>query len=218
MAAALRVTGRLDRRELRGSILAYPVASPEAFARRSADADGDAEERAARLRAGADGIVALRSGGRREQLAPSAAGPPELVAATGLPFALPVLAFPNQGELVLRAGGGQFEEGPVRALAAAVRGVLRHLGMLPGAPAAGRQRLVGSLLDHPAPAGGWWTPAVHVGEEVVEGTLLGRVRDLRGTVLADVRSPADGVVLALPASPAVDAGRRLLTLGLELSE
>jgi predicted deacylase len=212
MAAALRVVGRLDRRELRGSILAYPVASPRAFALRSDAADADADERAARLRAGADAVVALRSGGRHDQLAPSAAGPAELTAATGLPFVVP-----GDGGLVLRAGGGQFEEGPVRALAAGVRGVLRHLGMLPGGPAATRQRRVGRLLDHPSPATGWWTAAVHVGEEVDEGSLLGRVRDRRGTVLADVRSPADGVVLALPASPAVEGGARLLTLGVALS-
>ena len=92
--------------------------------------------------------------------------------------------------------------------------------MLPGEPeppaaphAHGRELRLAALR-----AGeGWWDAAVRAGDEVVaEGGLLGRVRNLWGDVLEEIRAPRDGVVLFSTTSPAVDADGILLGLGADL--
>jgi predicted deacylase len=121
--------------------------------------------------------------------------------------------------VIAGAGGcGVLSDSATRLLADGVHDALRHLGMLPGAPATPRRPLhrVGRLDRLRAQAAGWWVPAVQAGEEVHEGTLLGRVRNLWGDVQEDVRSPSDGVVLLLTTSPAVADGGLLLGLGAEL--
>jgi predicted deacylase len=121
--------------------------------------------------------------------------------------------------IIAEAGGcGQLESDAVQLLADGVRNALRQLGMLPGAPApppAPLQR-VGRFDWLTSHGGGWWAPAVRAGDEVVAGVLLGRVHDLWGDVIEEVRSPADGVVLFLTTSPAVKSEGLLLGLGAEL--
>jgi uncharacterized protein len=97
--------------------------------------------------------------------------------------------------------------------------VLRHLEMLPGEaePPAAPPRSVGSFLWLRSVHPGWWEAAAGAGDAVREGGLLGRVLDLHGEVLEEVRAPADGVVLFLTTSPAVTADGLLLGLGAEIA-
>ena len=122
--------------------------------------------------------------------------------------------------VIAEAGGrGQLEESAVRMLADGVRNVLCHLGMLPGEPAPPHPELrsVGSFLWLRATGAGWWDSAVSSGDEVRDGQLLGRVRDLWGDELEQVLAPADGVVLFVTTSPAVGDDGLLLGLGAELA-
>jgi predicted deacylase len=121
--------------------------------------------------------------------------------------------------VIAEAGGrGQLEEGAVRMLADGVRNVLRQLEMLPGDPAPPHPRLrsVGSFLWLRAKDAGWWDAAVSSGDDVAEGQLLGRVRNLWGDELEQVVAPADGVVLFITTSPAVGDDGLLLGLGAEV--
>ncbi len=121
--------------------------------------------------------------------------------------------------IIAEAGGcGLLDEDAVQLLAGGVRNVLRHLEMLPGEPEPPPvpARHVGRFEWLRCAHAGWWESAVSAGEIVSAGQPLGRVRDLYGDELEEVRTPADGVVLFLTASPAVEAGGLLLGLGAEI--
>jgi uncharacterized protein len=121
--------------------------------------------------------------------------------------------------IIAEAGGcGLLEESAVRILAGGVRNALRYLGMLPGEPAPPHPQLrtVGSFLWLRAARAGWWDAAVSAGDEVRDGELLGRVRDLWGGELEQIHAPAAGVVLFITTSPAVGDDGLLLGLGAEL--
>ena len=60
---------------------------------------------------------------------------------------------------------------------------------------------------------GYWYPAVSVGETVRQGQDLGHVADFQGNVLQPVACPADGVVLFLVSSLAMNPGDPLLSVG-----
>ncbi len=121
--------------------------------------------------------------------------------------------------VIAEAGGcGQLEEAAVELLAAGARNVMKHLEMLPGEPEPPHPALrsVGSFVWLYAIAGGWWDAAAPAGTEANEGDVLGRVRNLWGDELEEIRAPAPGVVLFVTTSPAVADGGLLLGLGTEL--
>jgi hypothetical protein len=105
-------------------------------------------------------------------------------------------------------------------LVAGVRNALRALGMLPGEPEPppANQRRVGSFVWLRSQEAGWWDWAVEAGEEVAEGQVLGRIRDLWGAVREEILAPQAGVVLFITSSPATVAEGLLLGLGADLSE
>ncbi len=122
--------------------------------------------------------------------------------------------------IIAEAGGrGQLEESAVALLVAGVRNVLGQLEMLPGAPAAPRadMRLVGRFVWLRSDQAGWWDTLVVSGDEVLEGAVVGRIRDLWGEVHDEIRAPCDGVVLFVTTSPAVAEDGILLGLGADLT-
>jgi uncharacterized protein len=122
--------------------------------------------------------------------------------------------------IIAEAGGrGQLEEFAVAMLTRGVLNVLRHLDMLPGEPEppATAQRTVGRFVFLRCEHQGWWDAGVRVGDRVADGALLGRIRNLWGDELEEIRAPRDGVVLFSTTSPAVEAGGLLLGLGTDLS-
>jgi predicted deacylase len=122
--------------------------------------------------------------------------------------------------VIAEAGGrGQLEESAVQMLVGGVRNVLRRLEMLPGEaePPPADQRTVGSFVWLRCEQAGWWDAAVGSGDEVREGDVLGRVRDLWGDAHEEIRAPRDGVVLFITTSPAVSDDGLLLGLGTDLA-
>jgi uncharacterized protein len=122
--------------------------------------------------------------------------------------------------VIAEAGGcGRLEESATALLAGGVVNVLRHLEMLPGDPAPPHPALrsVGGFVWLHSEGGGWWEAAAGAGTEVAEGDLLGRVRNLWGDEVEQIRAPADGVVLFVTTSAAVTEHRLLLGLGTELA-
>jgi uncharacterized protein len=122
--------------------------------------------------------------------------------------------------IIAEAGGrGQLEENAVQLLVTGVKNALRHLEMLPGEPEppAHPMRTVGSFVWLRSEHEGWWDAAVRAGDEVAEGCLLGRIRNLWGDELEEIRAPRDGVVLFGTTSPAVEADGLLLGLGADLA-
>jgi len=122
--------------------------------------------------------------------------------------------------IIAEAGGfGQLEEAAVTMLVEGVGNALRSLEMLPGPVRPPREdmRLVGAFDWLRCRGAGWWEAAVGVGAEVAAGDVLGRVKNLWGDVLEEIRAPREGVVLFLTTSAAVSDDGLLLGLGAELS-
>lgn len=122
--------------------------------------------------------------------------------------------------IIAEAGGrGQLEESAVALLTRGVLNVLRHLDMLPGEPEPppSGQRTVGRFVFLRSEHQGWWDAGARVGDRVADGALLGRIRNLWGDELEEIRAPRAGVVLVSTTSPAVEAGGLLLGLGSDLS-
>jgi predicted deacylase len=92
--------------------------------------------------------------------------------------------------------------------------LMRYLAMIPGGapeplPSALLERFLWLRSEHE----GFWYPGVAVGEEVRAGQELGRVTDYEGRVLQDAISPADGRVLFIVSSLAINDTDPLLAVG-----
>jgi hypothetical protein len=193
------------------------------------------------LVAGADVLIDLHGGDLVEALEPFviySAGPAEerahaLAVAFGLPYVVRQASSSGLGgmtsdaaagveipAIIAEAGGcGQLEEPAVTMLVDGVRNVLRSLEMLPGPVPGPRSdmRFVGTFEWLRCRDAGWWEAAVGVGAEVADGDLLGRVKNLYGDVLEEIRAPTDGAVLFLTTSAAVSDDGLLLGLGADLA-
>ena len=75
-----------------------------------------------------------------------------------------------------------------------MEGVLRHLGLLPGVPERSSRQRVMRRHDVSTPAEGLLRIHVSLGARVKTGQLMGMVVDSFGEVMAELRSPADGVL------------------------
>ena len=91
---------------------------------------------------------------------------------------------------------------------------MRHLEMISGGPPEPvpftlLERFLWLRSDH----AGFWYPAVAVNEAVKTGQNLGCVKDCEGHVLQTAVSPADGVVLFIVSSLAINKVDPLLAVG-----
>jgi predicted deacylase len=117
---------------------------------------------------------------------------------------------------ILSEAGGQ-GIWPPEAVAAHVDGVdrlLRHLGMLEGSvPEEVPTQVLDQFLWRRSEHDGYHYPEVEVGDTVREGQQLGTITDFEGNVLQTVTAPADGRVLFLVSSLAMNQGDPLLAVG-----
>jgi hypothetical protein len=117
--------------------------------------------------------------------------------------------------ITVESGGmGLVDEASVAAQEAGALSVVAHLGIqdLPSV------RVAKPLfVDHSevltAPATGVWRWSVERMQSVAEGTLIGRVHDAFGKVLAEVRAPFAGEVLYVVATPPVTKGEPVGFIG-----
>ncbi len=118
---------------------------------------------------------------------------------------------------ILAEAGGQgiLDEPSVQVHVRGVSNVLRHLGVLEGAPETPR-----SIVELPqwawlsAEEGGMFYPAVKVGQQVEKGQVVGEFRDWFGDRLRTVESPARGIVMFLVTSPAINKGDPIMAVGM----
>ena len=117
---------------------------------------------------------------------------------------------------ILTESGGQgiLDEPSVQIHVRGVTNVLKHLGVLEGIP---------EPTEHPvhfpqsswlaAEQGGIFYPAVSIWQQVEKGQDVGEFRDWFGEPIAKVPSPANGIVLFLVTSPAINKGDPILSVG-----
>lgn len=109
--------------------------------------------------------------------------------------------------LIIGMGQMGFNSADTARGARGVLNVLKHLGLLPGAPERhATPRHTGSELYHHTPFGGAFFPAVQAAQAVKEGDVLGTVRDIFGQVAGEVRAQTSGLVAAIRFYPVVSAG------------
>ena len=92
--------------------------------------------------------------------------------------------------------------------------VINHLGIM-AAPSVKVQSPVwidkSEVLT--SPATGVWEPAIDQKDSVVAGSLVGRVKDASGKVIAEVRAPFAGVMLYVVGTPPITKGEPLGFVG-----
>ena len=117
---------------------------------------------------------------------------------------------------ILAESGGQgiWTAEHVGQLAAGIQRVLRHLKMIDGgAPAPMPTTLLERFLWLRSEHDGFWYPGVAVGADVRKGQDLGQVLDCEGRALQRAVSPADGRVLFIVTSLAINKTDPLLAVG-----
>jgi predicted deacylase len=107
--------------------------------------------------------------------------------------------------------GGWLHADVAEVYARGVLNVMRYLDILPGdAPLASIERELSGEGDVDksliAPASGFLVPKVELLDQVKPDDLLGVVEDLAGNPLAEIRSPAAGLVILRRNTPVVAAG------------
>jgi uncharacterized protein len=117
---------------------------------------------------------------------------------------------------ILTEAGGQgiWTAEDVRCHTNGLRRLMRHLEMIPGgAPEPVPFTLLERFLWLRSDQEGFWYPAVAVNDRVKAGQNLGCVKDYEGRVLQTALSPADGVILFLVSSLAINRTDPLLAVG-----
>jgi predicted deacylase len=117
---------------------------------------------------------------------------------------------------ILAESGGQgiWPAEDVTRLSDGVNRVMRHLKLIPGgAPEPAPHTLLDRFLWLRSNQDGCWYPAVAVGDAVKSGQDLGQVKDYEGRILQTALSPADGRVLFIVSSLAINGGDPLLAVG-----
>ncbi len=106
---------------------------------------------------------------------------------------------------------------PPEAVALLTNGVdrlMRHLGMLEGpAPDPVPTQVLEKFLWLRSEHDGYYYPTVEVGERVRDGQRIGWITDFEGNLLQAVEAPADGRVLFLVSSLAINKADPLLAVG-----
>jgi predicted deacylase len=109
---------------------------------------------------------------------------------------------------------GMTDEASVAAQKAGALSLIAHLGIAP-APSVRVERplWIDKAEVLTAPATGVWRPAVEKMQSVAAGTLIGRIADPFGKVLAEVKAPFAGEILYVVGTPPVSQGEPLAFVG-----
>lgn len=111
-------------------------------------------------------------------------------------------------------GQGTWPPEDVAGLTTGIERLMRHLGMLEGpAPDPVATTVLDQFLWLRSEHDAYYYPAVEVGQTIKEGQRIGSVTDFEGNLLQAVEAPADGRVLFLVSSLAINKGDPLLAVG-----
>lgn len=116
------------------------------------------------------------------------------------------------------SGNGLWNDGLVRQMTDGIERVMKHLGML-DRPAAGILQGDAEFVAMWVPAAsatGLWYCTHEVGAEVVEGQVLGEIKDVFGKLLATITSQRSGKIVYRLTSLSVNEGEALLGVGTPL--
>jgi len=92
--------------------------------------------------------------------------------------------------------------------------VMRYLGMLPGfRETVETPKWIEQSEVLTSPDAGTWHAAVQPDQRVKKGDVLGKLTDYFGDVIAEVKSPMDGVVMYIVVSPAMSKGEPIGMVG-----
>jgi len=117
--------------------------------------------------------------------------------------------------IIVEAGhAGTVDDGDVALMVNGTLSVMRHLKMLPGAPAPVENPVwIDHLADVAAEQSGIFYPLVKRGAYVTAGMKLGYVTDYVGKPLFDARAKEAGVVLYVRAVPTINKGEAIASVG-----
>ncbi len=117
--------------------------------------------------------------------------------------------------MLAEAGGqGLWPREAVALLTNGVNRLMRHIGMLDGpAPEPVPTQVLDKFIWLRSEHDGYYYLDVSVGDVVAKGQRLGKITDYQGNVLQAVDSPADGRILFLVSSLAINKGDPLLAVG-----
>lgn len=120
-------------------------------------------------------------------------------------------------------GAGRIDSGDLEMMKRGIRNLLRHLEILPGALE--RVPLELHLFGEGnverginSPGKGFLINAVDMFDRVSKGQLLGRLVDLSGDTIAELRSPCDGIIGLRREFPVVEEGEPLFLIAGESPE
>jgi predicted deacylase len=109
---------------------------------------------------------------------------------------------------------GMSDEESVERILAGIHGVLRELHMKAGGPdPLARVVYLDPTEVVTSPATGILYPRVECNQTVPKGAVLAHITDFFGKTLAEVRSPLDGVVLYIVATPPTTEGQPVACVG-----
>lgn len=117
-------------------------------------------------------------------------------------------------------GNGILDRQAIATHVRGLRNVVATLGMLPYEVEQAPRQIEhdhGWTWIH-TPVGGWWEPLVELGKRAEKGDVLGRVSDLFGDVIHEVKAPEAGILMLITTSPAVAADGLLTILTREVAE
>ena len=132
--------------------------------------------------------------------------------------AMMVAAHDGIPSLIVEAGGKgpAFTAALVSDVVERLRNVMRQLGMVSGPIAQhGPLTYFSNFAWVRAVQGGLFQRAVHCGERLKVGTVLGHYYDLWGQPAGEALSPHAGVVLAIHPGPVMASGETLVHIGLD---
>jgi uncharacterized protein len=110
-------------------------------------------------------------------------------------------------------GGGGCREETVAAHVGGVRGAMRHLQMIDGAPTMRREyRLVSGTFDR-AEAGGFFLGRARPGSECTAGDAVGMIVDHFGDERQVINAPDDGIVLWIRRRATIRPGEETVIFG-----
>lgn len=124
----------------------------------------------------------------------------------------------NQNIPILLFEGGEalrFEEGIIRLIVRGIISVMRNIGMLKGKGKPDDKCLFAHKTSWiRAPKSGIFKMNKALGEVVKEGEVIARITDPYGTIIEQIITPYDGIIIGANLLPMVMAGEGLYNLGL----